>query len=98
MNRNRNADIKQLKKLLKRDGIDILEAIDQFVTLLNEFEEDQEGTVQLDYALIASPVNRNLAEKNRRLKDKIKSLNRILVLQELGVTFKDEEITALLSQ
>lgn len=92
-----NSEIKDLKELLSKDQISLYDAIDQFVFLIDNFQKNQQEDIVL-FNVEMSSINRELIEKNNKIKERIKSLNRIIVLQELGIKFEQEEINSLLSK
>ncbi len=90
------SDIKNLKSLLNNNQISLIDAIDKFAVLLDDFQNKEEELLISNITLNA--VNRELLEKNKIVKDRIKNLNRILLLQELGIQFNEEEMYTLLSK
>ncbi|WP_027392818.1 hypothetical protein [Aquimarina latercula] len=92
-----NSEIKDLKELLSKDQISLYDAIDQFIFLIENFQKNQHEDIVL-FNVEMSSINRELIEKNNKIKERIKSLNRIIVLQELGIKFDQEEINSLLSK
>ncbi|TPN82805.1 hypothetical protein [Aquimarina algicola] len=96
MKKNMYSDIKNLKSLLNNNQISLIDAIDKFAVLLDDFQNKEEELLISNITLNA--VNRELLEKNKIVKDRIKNLNRILLLQELGIQFNEEEMYTLLSK
>lgn len=89
--------IKELKKLLNKNEISTEDAVEQYISLLNSFQgeyADDQSDMIFDHTL--SNICVDFLEKNKKLKERMNSLNRILILQELGIKFSKDELNALL--
>ncbi len=97
MTKDFNVDLSNLKKELLSDQISLFDAVDQFINLLNDFQNEGDEILLFDSSDF-SKINKELLATNNKTKERIKNLNRIIVLQELGIKFDNEEIDILLSK
>ncbi len=96
METNLTLELRNLKQLLVEKEITLPIAIDKFFTLLELFQNGQEEEILLFDK--SSSINQELIQRRNIVKERIKKLNRIILLQELGIKFSSEEINTLLSR
>lgn len=94
--------IRKLKELIKKNQISISDAVDNYTMILNEYSSN-EFDFSDDFIILQSMSRFNssiqsLLEDRELKRKRIANLNSILVLQELGVTFKKEELLILLKK
>ncbi|WP_148639173.1 hypothetical protein [Aquimarina longa] len=93
-------EIRGLKNKLILNNITIDNAVDRFSQLINQFQNDStyDKEITLFDELSLSEIEKYFLEKNRKAIDRIATLNKILVLQELGIKFSPEELNNLISR
>ncbi|GGX30004.1 hypothetical protein [Aquimarina muelleri] len=97
MKRDLLAEIIDLKKKLLKNDISIDKAIDQFFLLASHYQN--ESISDQEIILFEKPlpkIEKYFLEKNIKIKNKINKLNKILILQELGIQFSEKELNKLL--
>ena len=97
MNNKALDGILKLKKSLVNNRISIDEAIEEFTKLLT-FHQDS-SKIDEEIFIIKKTISTeslNLIKEINTLEKKIARLNRVIILQELGVKFMDEEMAKIL--
>ncbi|WP_159090921.1 hypothetical protein [Aquimarina aquimarini] len=96
-----NIEIKRLKLLLQKDQIKVSEAVGLFTTILNnynnEFDIGEEQIILNNVSKLNESI-KMLLEDRRKVNERINNLNSIIVLQELGITFEEDELEKLLKR
>ena len=97
MKRELLIEIIDLKKKLLKNEINIDNAIDKFFLLINHYQDESSSDQEITLFEKRLPkIEKFFLEKNIKIQKKIKKLNKILILQELGIKFSQEELNELL--
>lgn len=97
MKRDLLIEIIDLKKKLLKNDINIDNAIDKFFLLINHYQDESNSDQEIIIFEKRLPkIEKFFLEKNMKIQKKIKKLNKILILQELGIKFSQEELNELL--
>ncbi|WP_062057546.1 hypothetical protein [Aquimarina longa] len=96
-----NLEIKKLKQLLKKDQIEISEAANILTQILNKYNNEFE--ISQDQLILQGISKFNVSIKSllndrKKVTERINSLNTIIIFQELGVTFSEDELKDLLKK
>ncbi len=98
MSKKIHEEVDKLTKELSSGKIEISEAVEKFVIILSGFESSHdldENTLLFDTKSI---IINKLKEINKEQDKHIQKLYRAIILQEIGVVFKKEELDTLFSQ
>lgn len=97
-----NKEIKELFKQVKRKEILPEMALEKYLELINTYEalKDIKGLehILLYTSAYSKEYVRNMVEKHKSLREYHNTLNRIILLQHLGVKLSENDITNMLKE
>ncbi len=91
-------EFKELRKRLDNNDIPLERAIFQLAGLLEKLNGSSIGDYKVNENIISDFYVQKLVNENSLSEKRIIQLYKILVLQQLGFNFSEEEITLLLSR
>ncbi len=90
-------EFQELKRSIANDTVTLEQAIVKLSGLLEKLESKSDSPVRLSEALMSDYSIKNLIEKNKSGQERIRKLNKIIMLQQLGFNFSEEELSLILS-
>ena len=92
-------ELKKLKAEIRSGNLSVEKAIVVLSDLINTFDWDQdEEDIKIYKGLFSKASIKKLINTNEESKERIKKFNVILLLQELGFRFTEEEISDILKK
>ncbi len=85
-----------LKNQIASGDIPLEQAVLELSKLLDKLNSKTDKEVTISKALMSDYSLRNLVEKNKMTQERIKKLNKVILLQELGFSFTEHELSVLL--
>lgn len=91
-----NQRIKELKILLNNREANVIDAFETLDKILDDYLDETEDS-DIDFEAMKN-INGKFYEKNLKVKQRLRLLHKTILLQELGIVFKKEELEAILSR